>query len=359
MYFRTIEDVRDYVETTAVKPDEQLMILVAEKSAGCLNSLMELLNAKNIKFFGGIYAALLVKQKLESHGFIIQKHTPVYSAVVLPYLMRFKEDLEALRGATAIVLVDGLTDKMKELTDTVFGKLGKDVNYIGGGAGYYDLKHRPCIFDHKGLYADVLYVCIVKEKVSLAVEHGWHKIKGPFHVTKSNKNILSELDGENAFAVYKDIIEDVMEIRLSPEGFFVYAKDHPFGILQENKVDVLVRDPISVNQAGEIVCVAHIPANSQLYVLEGNAESLITSSTQISERCLKNAPDKYIPLLFDCISRAMFLEEKFDNEISNIQKRLNYMVEGALSIGEIASAANGELLIHNKSTILGLLEISE
>lgn len=59
--------------------------------------------------------------------------------------------------------------------------------------------------------------------------------------------------------------------------------------------------------------------------------------------------------LSDCISRAMFLEERFEEELQNIQAKMKYPVEGALSFGEIASKRNGELAIHNKSTVLGLL----
>lgn len=59
--------------------------------------------------------------------------------------------------------------------------------------------------------------------------------------------------------------------------------------------------------------------------------------------------------LSDCISRAMFLEERFEEELQNIQAKMKYPVEGALSFGEIASKRNGELVIHNKSTVLGLL----
>jgi len=78
---------------------------------------------------------------------------------------------------------------------------------------------------------------------------------------------------------------------------------------------------------------------------------------QTAEYCSMNAPEKYSPLLFDCISRSMFMEDGFEEELKNIQDKLSYMIEGALSIGEISSQDNGELIIHNKSTILGLLEI--
>ena len=164
-------------------------------------------------------------------------------------------------------------------------------------------------------------------------------------------------DNYSAFEVYKDVIEDHEHIRLLRGDFFIYAKDHPFGILQDNRVDVIVRDPIAVNEDDEIICVADIPKNSQVYVLEGNSNTLLSSSLQIAEYCASIAPKKYIPFLFDCISRAMFLEERFEEELKNIQSKLTFEVEGALSIGEIASQNDGKLVIHNKSTILGLLEI--
>lgn len=52
----------------------------------------------------------------------------------------------------------------------------------------------------------------------------------------------------------------------------------------------------------------------------------------------------------------MFLEDGFEEELSNIQNKLKYTVEGAVSIGEISTDKKGELVIHNKSTVLGLIK---
>ena len=52
----------------------------------------------------------------------------------------------------------------------------------------------------------------------------------------------------------------------------------------------------------------------------------------------------------------MFLEDRFEEELENIQSKLDYPLEGVLSIGEIASNSNGQIEIHNKSTVLGLLQ---
>ncbi|MBC9784068.1 FIST C-terminal domain-containing protein [Heliobacterium chlorum] len=359
MYKRTFRELADYIAQLDILPSEQLMILTADKSSHHVPELINLMNSKNMQFFGGVYAALLSGNKMEREGFIVQKYEPLYCSIVLPFLMRFNLDPKDLENTTALVLVDGLSSKFKDLTDTVYNKVGSNVTYIGGGAGHYDLQHRPCIYDHKGIYKDVLYICIVKGSTELAVEHGWRKMDGPFTITQSNGNTLAEIDYQNAFDVYKDIIEQEENLRISKEDFFSFAKDHPFGIQEKGHFEIVVRDPIGVNDNDEIVCIADIPKGSQVYVLKGNANTLLASSIQIAEYCAKRAPAKYRPLLFDCISRAMFLEERFDSELSNIQAYLKYPVEGALSIGEIASRKNGEIIIHNKSTILGLLSFEE
>ena len=357
MYLNSFDELKNYVDNLEIKAVEELMILVGENSYYDVEILISYLNNKNIKFFGGVYSRLLVGDKSEATGFIVQKHEPIYSATVLPYLMRLKLDKETLKNSTAIILVDGLSVDIKSLTDTVYNKLGNTVKYIGGGAGFYDLKQRPCIFDNNGLSKDSLHICIIKSDINISVEHGWNILEGPFTVTESKDNTLIKLDNYDAFDVYKDIIEAEENLRLYKQDFFVYAKDHPFGIVYKNQKDLIVRDPIALNENNEIVCVANIPEYSELFVLKGDISTLLNSSLKIAEHCAKNAPEKYIPLLFDCISRSMFLEERFSEELGNIQDKLAYPVEGALSIGEVSSLENGELVIHNKSTILGLLSI--
>lgn len=356
MFLQSFDELKDYIAKLQLGTTEELMILVGDESADCVEELIQFVNGHNIKFFGGIYPELLVKEKSYSKGFIIKSFEPLYSSIVLPYLMRFKLDREEIKDSTAIVLVDGLTDKFRELMDTVYNKLEDSVKYIGGGAGFYDLKHRPCIFNNAGLHQDALHICIVKQKTELAVKHGWNKLQGPFLVTESKGNVLSRLDNYDAFSVYRDVIEDEERITLYKEDFFIYAKDHPFGYTKKGQYDLIVRDPIALNDYNEIVCVADIPEDTEVYVLKGNENTLLSSSLEIAEYLSERAPEKYIPLLFDCISRSMFLEERFDEELKNIQSKFKYPVEGALSIGEIASSRNGDIVIHNKSTILGLLE---
>lgn len=354
MYFETAEELKAYMNRLIVEPEEQMMVLAGYKSAGEVNGVMEFLNEKGIIFFGGIYPGLLTGKMNKDHGFMVERFKPVFTSIVLPHMMIFRNDPVSLEGYTALVLVDGLSPNMKALIDTLFEKMGAHVSYLGGGAGFHDLKQRPCIFDNNGIYQDVLYVCVIPSPCFSGVRHGWKKLMGPFTVDRSIDNVLISLDGYNAFEVYKEVIEAEEHMTLFREDFFSIAKDHPFGIIQEDG-SIIVRDPIGLNENYEIICVADIPVNSQVYVLKGDVDSLLSSSLEITEYCTERAPASYIPFLFNCISRAMFMEDKFEEELSNIQDKLKPIVQGALSIGEIASKRNGDIIIHNKSTVLGLI----
>ena len=357
MYLDNYEGLIEHINSIEINPNERLMILIGEESSGSLDKMREYLNSNNVKFFGGIYSRLLVGNKSFAEGFIVEKFEPVYCSVVLPFLMRYKLKENEVKGCTALVLVDGLTSQMRELADTIFDKVGNNVKYIGGGAGFYDMVQRPCIFDNDGTYKDVLYLCIIKANADVAVRHGWNKLDGPYTITKSYGNILSQLNDYNAFEVYRDVIEDAEDMTLSKEDFFTYAKDHPFGVSRKGKDEFVVRDPIALNGNKDIICVANIHQGRELYFLKGNVDTLLASSLQIAEYCASKAPEKYVPLLFDCISRAMFMEERFNEELNNIQGKLKNTVYGALSIGEISSDEEGAIVIHNKSTILGIIEM--
>jgi len=297
MYFRNYSDLIEHLENLQIKDTESLMILVGDESEYAVSDMMDYLKNRNINFFGGIYSGLLVGNRNERTGFIVKKFEPVYSSLVFPFMMKIQVSPEDLRGCTALILVDGLSSQMQDLIDTVYNKLEGNVKYIGGGAGFYNMTHKPCIFNNNGIFKDVLHVCIIKSDVSITVEHGWKKLEGPFFVKRSRDNVLSQLDYSSAFDVYKHVIEGEENMILSKEDFFMFAKDHPFGI-DEGNGEVIVRDPISVNENNEIVCVANIPEGSDVYVLKGDCDLLLDSSRHIAEKCTQNAPEEYMPFLF-------------------------------------------------------------
>lgn len=357
MYLSNMASFVDHMDSHPIRNDQQVMIFLADRSHSWLDEITTIMNRQNIRFFGGVFPGLLYNGKYLREGMLIQIVRPVYQAIVRPFLFRVPKEFQQLEGHTAIVLVDGLSGQFRDLIDTVENKLSGNITYLGGGAGYYDLVHRPCLFDNNGLYKDALMLCLLQGSSHVAVRHGWDKMDGPYRITRSEQNVLKKLDGYRAMEIYRDAIETHRHIILSQEDFFSFAKEHPFGLLNADG-SIVVRDPIACNDEGEIVCVADIPNNRDVYILQGDKKTLLTASLAIAKDCAGQGDETHTPMLFNCISRAMFLEDDFRIEMENIQSRLMSPLHGTLSIGEIASHSEKGIEIHNKSTIIGIVPTS-
>ncbi len=355
MYFKDLDALRTYYEKDDFSNKREWLVFLADRSDYFLMDLTKFCSANNIELIGGIYSGLLVKDEYMNEGLIVLEIHSLFKTKVLPHMMRSCTQEDLIINNTAIVLADGLSPQFKVLIDTVFNRLEDKVTYVGGGAGYYDMIQRPCIFDNKGLYKDVAIVAVLDHPSVVHYRHGWERLEGPFLASKSIDNILCEIDGSPAFDVYNDILKDHIHEDITIEDFFKTAKNHPFGIDLGQEVDI-VRDPISVNEKGEIICVAGIPEESDIYILEGNLNTLLKSSFEVAKVCRKNPFIDSWVLLFDCISRAICLGDSFKKELGNIQVIIEKPVYGALSIGEISSLNNGKIQIHNKSAVLAAIE---
>jgi len=65
-----------------------------------------------------------------------------------------------------------------------------------------------------------------------------------------------------------------------------------------------------------------------------------------------------VAVVFDCISRALFLGAAINDELAVIESALAGCEDifGALSLGEIASSRAGVIELMNKSTVVALLD---
>jgi hypothetical protein len=355
MYIESKNLLNNYIkENYSYLKDRQLMILMGEDSSNELKEITKILNDYKIQFFGGIFPMLLVGDLEKKNGFIVESLSAKYCKLTLPHMFKIAPEVLESKNGTAIILADGLSSVLNDIINPIYKKCKSNFKYIGGGCGFYNLKHNACIFDNNGLYKDVAYVCIIDNESFISVEHGWNALKGPFYVKKAIDNKLITLDNERAFDVYKAVIEEFENITISKEDFFALAKDHPFGILQKDN-SFIVRDPVALDDEENIILVANVEEDSDVFVLKGDKKSLLLSSQKVAENCAINQPENYFSLFFDCISRKMFLEDDFKIELANIQQKMNKPLQGALSIGEFSSTKEGNLVIHNKSSILGLV----
>lgn len=70
--------------------------------------------------------------------------------------------------------------------------------------------------------------------------------------------------------------------------------------------------------------------------------------------------DRRQVIVFDCISRTLYLGEAFATELASINDVFCQMdgmnsIAGSMSFGEIALSCNGSLEFYNKTTVVGLI----
>lgn len=349
--------------------DECFLILIGEKTKIDIENLINELNKHNLKFFGGIFPGIIYAGKRYESGIVVKK----ISVVDKPFMFNdmqnidFNSDIITKLNSynyplTVVVLVDGLSANISSFLSGIFDKFGNSVRYIGGGAGSLSLQQQKCIFSNDGFSYDSAVVAFIKRKVKLGVRHGWQRLTGPVTASKVKKNIIKELNWENAFKAYKGIVESDSGKKIDKDNFFDIAKGYPFGIYKEKSEDI-VRDPLAINDEGELICVGEVPENSVLYYLKGIPESLISAAKQAASDC--KIDEKYTQidcLVIDCISRVLFLENDFSKELEGVKEiyksiNNNLVLEGILTLGEISSYGTGLLEFFNKTIVSGVMYV--
>lgn len=345
-------------------PEATWLLMFAEKDTPVIEEMILILNHHKVSFLGGIFPGVISEDKKYDTGLVAEILPPDTELMMVKGLENpdFKiEELPAVKQCqatqSALVLIDGLNANVATFLKQLYNVYGDTINYLGGGAGSLSLQQMPCIFNHEGIFQDAAIVAFAPVSSSLGIRHGWQKIVEPILATNTSKNVISELNWGNAFEVYKDVVEENSGQKFQQSTFFELAKSYPFGINKEG-LEVIVRDPIMVNESGQLVCVGEVPQNASLAILKGEKHALINAAEEAALAC--SSPVEYaynFHLVFDCISRVLFLEDDFQTELQAVKRGLNNpkKLMGALTLGEISSYGEGYIEFFNKTIVVGSL----
>jgi hypothetical protein len=363
-------EITDRILEMDIRPQDLIVLLVAESDVLDLSGLIERLNQEKISFVGGLFPGVIHNSKLYKEGVVVKKLQAIGAPVIMTGLDKPEyewPDFSAVLGdsqkpVTAWIMIDGLMSNIAHYLSGLYDRLGDRVNFIGGGAGALSLQQKPCLLTPDGMVQDAAVVALLDYDTHLGVKHGWKRLAGPIVATRTANNVVHELNWESAFRVYKTYIEKDCDCTLTPDNFFEVAKGYPFGISKSNAEEV-IRDPISVNEEGGLVCVGEVPENTVLNIMKGNADNLIAAAAEAVEETLDRSKSTDIvrhTLVVDCLSRALFLGDRHEEELEQINQRIKAVrsevsPQGMLSLGEISSYGEGYLEFFNKTIVIGSL----
>ena len=370
--FDSVEDFAERLSVISRQDQEVLMIFLAAAHQEAVPRLVELLNQRDIPFFGALFPKVFSGIERHNDGAIV--HTlPLVGAPVIAKMSAetihwsaelpdlAADDLPAhVRKYTALVFADFMGTNNSSVLRELFEHYANGVNYFGAGVGTGVREPQPVVFCHEGCAGDAAVVAFTPLSSVLSVYHGWQRLHGPIIATRTRKNVIEELDWEPAVNVYQRVLGEHMPKSLASPADLPTAKRFPFGISREDDEDV-VRDPLIIDQdSGVLTCLSDIPQNAVLYILQCDSDKLVQAAPVVGKAVgdRLNGQNPNFCLLMDCHSRAILLEDRFTEELELVRQALlgsgiDIVPEGAQALGELASDGERLPVFHNKTIALG------
>ncbi len=171
-------------------------------------------------------------------------------------------------------------------------------------------------------------------KVHHGSKGGWDEF-GPIRtVTKSEGNVLYELDGQNALELYKKYLGDKADELPGAALLF------PLSLFCEDGSQ-LVRTILAIDEdKGSMTFAGDIPQNSQVKFMTANFDRLIDGAANAAEASFtdKDENEPELVLMISCIGRKIVLDQRIEEEVESVKDIFgeDAIYTGFYSNGEIS-----------------------
>lgn len=327
------------------------LLLMGEKTKLSFDDLPH-----DVTFYGAIFPRVVFGHESFDQGILIAHLSPSSTITFIEHMsdlsyLHVKEESRAI-----LTLINGLSAHVESFLEDFFALIPERAKIIGGGAGKLTLVQEPVLFDNQKFHENSAIIIQNPKKMSLGVKHGWEAIVTPLIATQCSSHKLERINFQNAFTFYKTAVEADTDLRFNTSNFFDIAKNYPIGIMRYNK-DYIVRDPIHTD-GQTLTLVGSVDPNSVIAILKGDDEKLIKAAQEAASIASSHAHDDHSSaLLIDCISRYLFLDNRFVEELHAVSSAYSQEITlwGVLSLGEIANANEEGIEFYNKTCVVGTL----
>lgn len=223
-----------------------------------------------------------------------------------------------------MMIPDVLVGNGADIVRGVLDSLGEHFPVVGGASGD-DFKFEKTYqyLNDKVYSGAVIGLGLVGNvKIGIGVKHGWLPVGTPMKVTKSAGAVLHELDGKPAINIYRDYFGAEEAQKLQQETLAKLAITYPLGMIVAGSDEMLIRDPITVDDNGSITCAAEIPEGSEIRLMVGSREEAVKVAQVAAQKAveqLEGEPPKAV-IIFNCIARSKLFGEHSGEEIEAIQE---------------------------------------
>jgi hypothetical protein len=175
---------------------------------------------------------------------------------------------------------------------------------------------------------------------------GWDEFGPERTITKSNQNILFEIDNKNALDLYKEYLGDYVDELPGSALLFPLSLRHKDG-------QKVVRTILNINEEQKSMTFAgNLPEGSKVRLMKANFDKIIEASSKAANFAGIEASAPDLAVLISCVGRKLILQERTFEELEAAKEILGdaTAITGFYSYGEI-SPFNGSVQceLHNQT----------
>ncbi|MBK7001738.1 MAG: FIST C-terminal domain-containing protein [Rhodoferax sp.] len=258
------------------------------------------------------------------------------------------------QGLRAVLIFgQGVAINGSAVIDGLTSVLGSAIPITGGLAGDGGAFQQTFVLDNHGASSDRL-VAVGLYGDKLLFSHGsfggWSPFGPARKVTRSVNNVLYELDGEPALAVYKKYLGD--HAKDLPASGLLF----PFAMLGSDHNEIgLIRTILAVDEeAGSLTLAGEIDRDGYLKLMHANTDALVDGAEAAARAALdmQGSAAGGLALLVSCVGRKLVMGGRVDEEIEAVGEVFGSgaTLAGFYSYGEISPFTKSvDCKLHNQT----------
>ena len=255
-----------------------------------------------------------------------------------------------------ITTPSGLTASGDNIVEGLRLSLGENFPIFGGNAGdQWRMKGTNQFYNDK-VFTDAAPFLLIGGPLlySFGVETGWIPIGKKARVTKSDNNVVYEIDNVVALDFYKHHLGD--SIGLDDDNLIA---DYPLAVFEDDKESFYLRSPIIIDgETGSLTFVGNVPQGSTIQITHSTRDKIVEATKTSVNSSVTDYPGTKpsAALCFSCASRKQVLGTRVEEEYDAFKKNFpDLPVVGFYTYGEIGPLKKGNPTRFHNDTFFNLI----
>jgi hypothetical protein len=246
----------------------------------------------------------------------------------------------------------GMTADGEQVTKGILSKFDKPIPIFGGLAGD-DLELRETLVFSGNNSTTHGTICLLFNADYISVRgvaaSGWQPIGAPKRITKSEGNIVYEIDGVPIIDAYERYLGGMNNQNTNSA---LAASNYPLQLIRPEGYSVLRAGLVVDTEHNAIIYGGTVPEGSTVRFSAPPGTTIIKAAQQAMEAFHSRQPKADALVLFSCKGRHNALGPAIEDEIEYFQHLWNVPLAGYCSYGEIGYNEEGYCDYYNNTCVL-------